>query len=75
MTKVNHAVATLAALVGAGAWFQPAVAGSDLWWHLAAGREIVAQRSVPTLDHFSFTFAGRPWTHDEWLWSTAYWLI
>ena len=27
--------------LGAAAWFQPSVAGSDLWWHLAAGREIL----------------------------------
>jgi hypothetical protein len=75
MAKINRALAALAALLGAGAWFQPSVAGSDLWWHLAAGREIVAQRAVPTVDHFSFTFAGHPWMHHEWLWGTSYWFV
>ena len=65
----------LAALLGAGAWFQPSVAGSDLWWHLAAGREIWEQHAVPTTDHFSFTFAGQPWMHHEWLWGAGYWLL
>ena len=75
MAKINRALALLAGLVGAGAWFQPSVAGSDLWWHLAAGREIVAQRAVSTTDHFSFTFQGQPWMHHEWLWGTGYWFV
>ncbi len=74
MAKINRWLAALAALVGAGAWFQPSVAGSDLWWHLAAGREILATRSLPTVDHFSFTSAGRTWMHHEWLWGVGYWL-
>jgi tetratricopeptide (TPR) repeat protein len=75
MAKINRGVAVLAALIGAGAWSQPSIAGSDLWWHLAAGREIVAQKALPTVDHFSFTFAGQPWMHHEWLWGTGYWLV
>jgi hypothetical protein len=75
MAKLQRALVAIAALVGVGAWFQPAVAGSDLWWHLAAGREILAERSVPTTDHFSFTFSGQPWMHHEWLWGVGYWLV
>jgi hypothetical protein len=75
MAKINRGLAALAAIIGAGAWFHPSVAGSDLWWHLAAGREILAHGSVPTTDDFSFTFAGQPWMHHEWLWGTGYWLI
>ena len=74
MAKINRWLVPLAALVGAAAWFQPSVAGSDLWWHLAAGREIWATHSLPTADHFSFTFGGQPWMHHEWLWGTFYWL-
>ena len=75
MAKLNRGLAALAALLGAAAWFQPSVAGSDLWWHLAAGREIWEQHAVPTTDHFSYTFAGQPWMHHEWLWGTGYWLV
>ncbi len=39
---------------------------SDLWWHLAAGRWIVAHGALPKLDPFSFTAAG-PWNNHEWL--------
>ncbi len=74
MAKINRWVAALAAILGAAAWFQPSVAGSDLWWHLAAGREIWQGLQLPTVDHFSFTFAGRPWMHHEWVWGVGYWL-
>jgi len=74
MAKINRWLAPFAAVFGAAAWFQPSVAGSDLWWHLAAGREIWQTRSLPTADHFSFTFEGQPWMHHEWLWGAGYWL-
>ncbi len=75
MAKINRWLAPVAALLGAAAWFQPSVAGSDLWWHLAAGREIWGTGSLPTEDHFSFTFAGQPWMHHEWLWGAGYWRL
>lgn len=74
MAKINRWLAPLVALAGAAAWFAPSVAGSDLWWHLAAGREIWESLRLPTVDHFSFTFAGRAWMHHEWLWGVGYWL-
>jgi hypothetical protein len=40
---------------------------SDLWFHLAAGREIWKGRSIPVADHWSFTGSGRPWHNHEWL--------
>ena len=39
----------------------------DIWWHLKTGELIVANRSVPTTDPFSFTAHGQPWTAHEWL--------
>lgn len=39
----------------------------DTWWHLAAGRWMLAHHTVPTRDVFSFTFAGAPWNAQEWL--------
>jgi tetratricopeptide (TPR) repeat protein len=71
MAKINRGIAGFAAVLGAAAFTQPAVAGSDLWWHLAAGREILRSRGVPTVDHFSWTFAGREWMHHEWLWGVG----
>ena len=39
----------------------------DTSWHLAAGRLILDGRAIPSVDPFSFTFAGAPWTAHEWL--------
>lgn len=68
------AVAGLLAVLGALTWvFRIDVAGSDLWWHLAAGRDIWERGQVPTTDPFSHTFAGADWMNHEWLWDVIYW--
>jgi hypothetical protein len=42
-------------------------ADPDLWWHILAGRAIVASGTVPSVDSWSYTFAGAAWTNHEWL--------
>ena len=44
---------------------------NDLFWHLASGREILASRSIPRADPFSFAGDGGPWVDHEWLWQAA----
>ncbi len=39
----------------------------DTFLHLATGHWIFQHRSVPSLDPFSYTFAGAPWVAHEWL--------
>ena len=41
------------------------IAGWDLWWHLAIGREAVANQSAPRVDGFSYTVAGTPYGHAD----------
>jgi hypothetical protein len=43
------------------------MAGSDLWWHLAAGRELVQTGTPWMVDSWSFTAAGSDWHNHEWL--------
>lgn len=38
----------------------------DTQWHMAVGRWIVANGTVPWTDLFSHTFAGQPWIAKEW---------
>jgi hypothetical protein len=38
----------------------------DFWWYLASGQRILATRSVPTTDPFSYTAEGRPWINYMW---------
>jgi hypothetical protein len=40
---------------------------NDLWWHLAAGREMVAQRAFLYSDPFSFTGFMGSWVDNAWL--------
>jgi hypothetical protein len=39
----------------------------DTSWHVATGRWILANQTVPDSDPFSFTVAGQPWVPHEWL--------
>jgi hypothetical protein len=43
------------------------VADSDIWWHLAAGREMIARRGFLRTDPFSLGARGRPWIDLHWL--------
>ncbi|MEA2652898.1 MAG: hypothetical protein QOI37_125 [Chloroflexota bacterium] len=38
----------------------------DLTYHLRAGAEILAGGGIPTVDHWTFTAAGVPWTDQQW---------
>lgn len=39
----------------------------DFWVHLAQGKYIIDHRHIPTVDVFSFTYAGQSWSNWEWL--------
>lgn len=60
----------LAFVAGACAYlgfFRDLFYDGDTGWHLGAGRTILATRSIPATDPFSFTFSGQPWHAHEWL--------
>ncbi len=48
--------------------------GSDLWWNVAAGREILQNGSVWLVDRWSYTSAGNDWANHEWLADILYYL-
>ena len=43
------------------------VSDPGIGWHLATGRLILATGTLPRVDPFSFTAAGRPWINYYWL--------
>jgi hypothetical protein len=43
------------------------MAGSDMWWHLAAGRELLQTRTLWMVDAWSYTASGEAWLNHEWL--------
>ncbi|MFV0478728.1 MAG: hypothetical protein ACK5ME_12975 [Parahaliea sp.] len=49
------------------------MAGSDLWWHLASGREIIEQGTLWLRDDWSFSANGERWRNHEWLADLIYW--
>ena len=46
-------------------------ADGDIWWHLAAGREMVARGALLFADPFSVSALGRPWVDVHWLFQLA----
>jgi hypothetical protein len=47
----------------------------DFWWYLASGQRILATRSVPTTDPFSYTAEGRPWINHMWATQVVFTLL
>jgi hypothetical protein len=39
---------------------------ADTYWHIAVGRWIAAHHAIPTVDPFSHSAPGLPWTAHEW---------
>ena len=40
---------------------------AGIGWHIRTGQEILATHSIPRVDPFSSTMAGKPWVAWEWL--------
>jgi tetratricopeptide (TPR) repeat protein len=47
------------------------VADGDVYWHMAAGREMVRTGALLQSDAFSVSAAGRPWIDVHWLFQLA----
>jgi hypothetical protein len=58
----------LAAALAVGAFLVglAPLSDGDLWWHLAAGRQIVRTGALLFVDPFSSGAAGRPWIDVHW---------
>lgn len=41
--------------------------GSDLWWHIAGGDWMLANRTIFVREPFAFTAVGQWWLNDAWL--------
>jgi hypothetical protein len=52
------------------------IADGDIYWHLAAGREMVARHALLRADPFTTSAAGRPWIDVHWLFQLlAFWIF
>ena len=43
------------------------MAGSDMWWHVAAGRELLQTKTLWMVDDWSYSALGEDWLNHEWL--------
>jgi hypothetical protein len=48
---------------------------AGIGWHIRTGQQILAVHSVPRVDSFSSTMAGRPWFAWEWLYDVVVGLL
>ncbi len=48
---------------------------TDIWWHLAAGREIVRMGTIPRNDPFSISSLGNSWTDLHWLFQVVVYFL
>jgi hypothetical protein len=69
-TRLGLSLPLYAVILGTGT-----LSHADTYWHIAAGRWIIANGAAPHQDMFSFSMAGAPWTSPEWLAETVFaWL-
>ncbi len=47
----------------------------DFWWHIRAGRWMVENGRLPSIDLFTYTATGHIWTDHEYLTEVLMWLI
>ncbi len=69
-------VARIAAIVAAVVIACRHIAGWDIWWHLAVGRQAISDRNFPPpVDTFSFTAAGHPYNHLDVVADSVFYLM
>jgi hypothetical protein len=73
LDTINSARARWSLALAAGAFVigLAPLADGDLWWHLAAGRELARTHAFLMIDPFSAQTAGRPWVDVHWLFQLA----
>ncbi|MEW5829583.1 MAG: hypothetical protein AB1846_11890 [Chloroflexota bacterium] len=48
---------------------------NDYWWYVRLGQDILAQKSVPVTETYSYTQFGQPIVYQSWLASALLWLV
>jgi len=69
VSKLSILIAALAA--GAFLVGLTPIADGDIFWHLAAGREMVRRHAWLRVDPFTVSAGGRPWVDVHWLFQLA----
>ena len=79
LQKPTEYLALAALLVTFFAYFSVPVWDIDFWWHIAAGKNILETRSIPTVDPFGVYDANNVWGQtvlkSQWLGQTLLYLV
>src|SRR6478736_1205316 len=70
LRRRSHLLGYTLAFGAASTGLSPCADG-DIWWHLAAGREMLTQGGLLFSDPFSVSASGRPWIDVHWLFQLA----
>jgi hypothetical protein len=66
-TKSSNLILSIVVGMSAAFFFWYPISDGDIFWHLAAGREIVRTHAIPHTDPFSFTSGNFQWVDLHWL--------
>ncbi len=72
MEKIYQPLWYLAAAITTLAFGFTIRSNADLWWHIAAGREILQQHPLQSVDTWSYTSQASTWLNHEWLADLVY---
>lgn len=69
LRRLPPATIAVAAFFGLVAFARAAIPliDGDVWWHIRAGREILASGAIPRTDTWSLVTPGAAWTSQDWL--------
>lgn len=55
--------------------FYLSVTPHDYWWYVRIGQDVLQTGSIPVMDTFSYTHAGRPIFYQPWLSAVIFWSV
>ena len=61
-----HIIFWFSIIILAGVYITGPLVDPDLWWHITAGRWMIANVDVPTVDLWTMFGRGRPWLAYSW---------
>lgn len=72
--RIEHLWLLLPAILVTWISFMHPLPTLDFWWHLKIGEIVSTTGEIPRVDLFSFTQAGQPFIHQNWLGEVFYYL-
>ena len=73
--NLGYVISAVAALCASAFFVYFPITNTDIWWHLAAGREMLSSKSILHIDPFAYTVERPDWIDIHWGFQLiVYWL-